>query len=649
MSIHSSFFHGEVAERTRNVGRRQYTYEPIHQGQIRLLSGHVEEGQFIAELRPYNLDDPELPAFDAVSYTWGLPAYSNSVIIDGADFPVLDSLYPFLCFLAQSKPTNWWVDSISINQNDKEEKSHQIPLMRRIFRAAQQTQAYLGEEADDGELAVAFLRELGDRYGKKQSNEWISTTFVRGGMYKREWDAIGALFSRPWWTRVWTVQEYIIPLLLDLYCGTERISREGLTDALHCMWQGSITRLDHFDTPWNRTRIVEWYQTFGEDKHTLSLRSSLVATVAYLGLYKASNPRDRLYALSGLVRDSHLTGNPDYSQPVEHLYTRFVKAFVEHYKSLDIICYATVFRGSDTLPSLSLPSWVPDWTVPATAMVGPAMASQPNGPIGNLRPLHSLDSSAIYNASLGATPHVKFSDDLAEISCAGLLVDTIDALTAMSAIPRAERCEADGLVEGDFGHLQISSTERSLSYEEASDTMMSIMLCLVLDRGDRYFNHAAPTEEFCSQFKTYLGLALDFDRALKYSFKAWFRENRSLRIRGWSLEKLARAFVGVGFHASANQQLGQRGTFFSRMFDTVAYMSRRLVVTKHGIICMAPGRAHRGDLVCVLLGCSIPVVLRPIEHGKFSFIGECYVDGFMNGEVLSMRKREWKKQVFEIV
>jgi hypothetical protein len=48
------------------------------------------------------------------------------------------------------------------------------------------------------------------------------------------------------------------------------------------------------------------------------------------------------------------------------------------------------------------------------------------------------------------------------------------------------------------------------------------------------------------------------------------------------------------------------------------------------------------DVICILDGCSVPVVLRPCsrdmgtrtdERGSFyQFVGECYVHGMMDGE-----------------
>jgi hypothetical protein len=68
-------------------------------------------------------------------------------------------------------------------------------------------------------------------------------------------------------------------------------------------------------------------------------------------------------------------------------------------------------------------------------------------------------------------------------------------------------------------------------------------------------------------------------------------------------------------------------------------MARRLMTTDQGLIGMAPLRANKGDAACVLFGCSVPVLLRKRAFKEdYEFIGECYIDGFMNGEALSQGK-----------
>lgn len=39
-----------------------------------------------------------------------------------------------------------------------------------------------------------------------------------------------------------------------------------------------------------------------------------------------------------------------------------------------------------------------------------------------------------------------------------------------------------------------------------------------------------------------------------------------------------------------------------------------------------------GDLIMVLCGGQVPIVLRPCGGNEYSFVCECYVHGFMDGE-----------------
>lgn len=43
-----------------------------------------------------------------------------------------------------------------------------------------------------------------------------------------------------------------------------------------------------------------------------------------------------------------------------------------------------------------------------------------------------------------------------------------------------------------------------------------------------------------------------------------------------------------------------------------------------------------GDLIYVVLGASVPYVLRPLSDHDFTLIGEAYVQGIMRGEFLQM-------------
>ena len=91
---------------------------------------------------------------------------------------------------------------------------------------------------------------------------------------------------------------------------------------------------------------------------------------------------------------------------------------------------------------------------------------------------------------------------------------------------------------------------------------------------------------------------------------------------------------------------------------------RRLIKTKGGTgendlprLGLAPQLTKKRDLICILYGCSVPVVLRKKHAGKpdehYEFIGECYVHGIMEGEAFDLIRRRngsetIPKQVFEL-
>jgi hypothetical protein len=53
----------------------------------------------------------------------------------------------------------------------------------------------------------------------------------------------------------------------------------------------------------------------------------------------------------------------------------------------------------------------------------------------------------------------------------------------------------------------------------------------------------------------------------------------------------------------------------------------------------APRTAEESDTICILPGCSTPLIIRPEGEGnRFKVIGECYIQGIMEGEIM-----EWLK------
>jgi hypothetical protein len=71
---------------------------------------------------------------------------------------------------------------------------------------------------------------------------------------------------------------------------------------------------------------------------------------------------------------------------------------------------------------------------------------------------------------------------------------------------------------------------------------------------------------------------------------------------------------------------------------------------------LAPPKTNHGDIICILFGCSVPVVLRKYmpndtsDH-RYTFVGECYVHGMMDGEAIPKKTPEYpypKNRIFII-
>jgi len=66
----------------------------------------------------------------------------------------------------------------------------------------------------------------------------------------------------------------------------------------------------------------------------------------------------------------------------------------------------------------------------------------------------------------------------------------------------------------------------------------------------------------------------------------------------------------------------------------------RIMRTRNGYIGTGPRWMEEGDLLCVLYGGQTPFVLRREAWGNYRFIGDCYVQGIMDGEALTMELDE---------
>ncbi|KAE9365613.1 HET-domain-containing protein [Stipitochalara longipes BDJ] len=138
----------------------------------------------------------------------------SKITMNGQTVRVLQNLRAALAAIRDiEKPRMIWIDALCINQADVDERSKQVAIMDKIYHRATKVLVWLGEAADDSHLL--FGHEIPrDDWGL----EW-------GGRRDRRYaEAMLALDSRPYWRRVWIIQEVLLARSLDLLCGTKRMS-----------------------------------------------------------------------------------------------------------------------------------------------------------------------------------------------------------------------------------------------------------------------------------------------------------------------------------------------------------------------------------------------------------------------------------------
>ncbi len=175
-------------------------YEPLDmkRAQFRRLillpaeSGSLDD-QLVGSLEKVWYD--ETPEYEALSYVWGSPTPAKQMLLNGRNVEITPNLDCALRHLRQPDSQRLlWVDALCINQKDLDEKAHQIKLMRPIYALASGVVLWLGPATDQTDAAMRSIEKLDKEY-------WSTYDFQVNFM---------ELLYRPWFTRIWVVQEFVV-------------------------------------------------------------------------------------------------------------------------------------------------------------------------------------------------------------------------------------------------------------------------------------------------------------------------------------------------------------------------------------------------------------------------------------------------------
>lgn len=377
---------------------------------------------------------------------------------------------------------------------------------------------------------------------------------------------------------------------------------------------------------YRNTRLWQWEKCEDFEVLLTAQESNLETNKRHLltrcRLGNCFKPVDKVYGILSLVGPAVSEQIvPNYEFSARDVYMAFTTAWIKAEADLEFLiqCGETGEgqRGSN-LEAIDLPSWVPD------------LRKQTKPQLNNFEPE--------FNAHGGTKASFDFVNGGTVLSVDGIILDKLDGLSG------TRHWDDDWLNARDI----VNPERRSNAYGNDALFQEALWRALMGDRNDN-------TESLDASQKRILDSAIfddacappypcpvtgDTDDSWRWNMHLWLRRNASFMLNGRPLRQY---FCDLG------STKGEPGTYYRSLGRVATWMwSRKLCVTEQGYIGIMPRVAKRGDVVAILLGCSCPMLLRP-SGDMFQIVAECYVQGVMQGEVISSTKQKKRHHIQRVL
>ena len=582
----------------------RYQYLPLEHRQIRLLKASCDDSKHSAQLRcdflVTCLDELEVN-YRAISYVWGdLTAVSQITCTDGGYLELTSSAVDILNAMVDNPDTDYlWIDQICINQEDIEEKANQVRMMGDIFASANGVLAWLGPRTEDSDKAIRFIDILCCAFRELETHKVAVTTDSLCQMSDCEhpspmWTALRNLLKRPWFERLWIVQEIVMcSRKIMLFCGRDiAITWDALAEVVVAIEANGISRLllqadddgrGNSNAPHGllNTACIFALKRMKEKQQPISLQFGLI----YCLRFKATDPRDKVWAVLGLASDADdPVLYPNYGEPVCEVFTLSSRHMMTTSSSLRILHFAGIGWSRQIQ---DLPSWVSDWSAPQRLIIYGDMAD-----------------NAGYRASASLSSIVRAGPDSKSVTLRTILIDSMH-----ECLPQPDIALSWWLGNADKQNYrqamvswisQLRKVVESSPHYARNGSNKDVLWRLLIANTTRPGLLAGP--EYCEFFESWLNVHHNSAACSKEAWK---------------------------FNAAFSDAMGERVMF----------------TTTQGLIGIGPPRIQARDLVCIIIGAQTPFLLRkstkpPGETPVYQLVGDCYVHGLMNGEGLRMGQEQ---------
>ncbi|KAL8653827.1 MAG: hypothetical protein Q9226_003688 [Calogaya cf. arnoldii] len=574
----------------------KYTALKEDTGEIRLLTLLPDcFGEPIRiSLEIHVLSDSEVPEFEALSYAWGDASDVRDIYIE-ANQPkwpelletddinsvqrrrlrVTKNLFEALNHLRlEDRPRVFWIDAICVDQKDLEERGHQVLRMPDIYTLTAGVVVWLGPESDKSSVAIRTIKDIGLRI----IVDWNFLNMAPAPESefdpgsKNSYDAVAPS------TEVWrSIHHLLGRAWFKRLWIIQEVYLAGKNTHVVC---GSMKiSYEHFGN--GIFYLMAWK---GHNEPQVERLWDLVTDLLALSNQTSFRELDRVLHET---RQSRCSDQRDRIYAVLSLVPEYKRLGIrpDYTKSVTEVFQSVVLQQVkhrsqlDVLHfcsmddrAMDLPTWVPDWSVRSSA---PSMQSL-------LRFRADADAKA-YSCS----------ESEGILAVTGHCVTIVDDIKKHFTEQIPDNTDASARVIGEL----ISAVIGVESNESRVNRLHS--LCRTLC--------ATAFNERNIPANTYAPLS---EESLKYIMGCddWLRRN------------------SVQPPEPYLRYLSQVGRF--------SY-GRVLFTSADGRLGLAPRATKPGDEICIILGCSSPVVLRSDDNGfSYRVVGECYLDGIMRGEAL---------------
>jgi hypothetical protein len=560
------------------------------------------------------------PHYEALSYCWGDRTITQPVICSSSVISITTNLHDALVYLRyQDRSRYLWVDALCINQIDNEEKSSRIPLMGEIYASAQQVVVWLGRMTFDVfgvfNCFKALLEHLPPEdessdtelfAGTSRQTLWIKrNNFKTSSFLDFDLKALVKLFQRPYFRRRWIVQEIVKSKHAIAVCGRETIEwnliEEVTTRLVSRGWLNVVGKGGEDEQVGIVTAKSLGALRSGKFQRTLH---GLITATSFC---ECTHPNDRLYSLLGLASNLHEYGNikPNYSKSPVDVFREFAASSILIKGDLDLLPACSMSKSP-------FPSWVQQFDKYTT--LG----------IINLR-----ERSWSFKATKDMHVEGRISDDGKILYLCGKAVDTIKSI-----VPSVERTPTSGFPPEYHDRLKATL---GISDKKCRDMSRQMNFCIAVGElvaGEDIEILSPDSERYEEFWRTVL-----CDSPLQ--------EVRASGDMVWVVAKYF-AFQAALFlenSAEADDQWKEGGEDIRLVECLLQYtmFNRCFGMTVGARMGQMPQNAKIGDLICVLYGGSVPYVLRPCGNGQYTYVGDCFVYGLMDGEALDMEDIKTKE------